>query len=146
MFTSGGGPIDRGKNWRDGRRILGKGKTVGGFIGGVAAGTVLGFAMIFWFDALEFLPIYYGLLISIGTQFGDMSGSFLKRRINIKSGGPFPIMDQIGFLVFGYFLVWLTVFEDFPWEYAALMLPFTLFGHLISNIFAYKMGWKRVWW
>lgn len=75
-----------------------------------------------------------------------MSGSFLKRRINIKSGGPFPVIDQIGFLVFGYFLVWLAVFDDFPWEYALIMLPFTLLAHLVSNIFAYKMGWKRVWW
>lgn len=37
-------PIDLGRNFIDGRRIFGEGKTLRGFIGGVAAGTAVGAA------------------------------------------------------------------------------------------------------
>ncbi|MEM2047323.1 MAG: CDP-2,3-bis-(O-geranylgeranyl)-sn-glycerol synthase [Candidatus Jordarchaeales archaeon] len=37
-------PLDLGKNFIDGRRIFGEGKTVRGFVGGVTAGTLVGFA------------------------------------------------------------------------------------------------------
>ncbi|MDD5096827.1 MAG: CDP-archaeol synthase, partial [Candidatus ainarchaeum sp.] len=40
VLLGGGQPIDFGANFPDGRRILGDAKTVRGFVGGVAAGTV----------------------------------------------------------------------------------------------------------
>ena len=33
-LTGGGMPVDLGKNWSDGKRILGDGKTIRGFAGG----------------------------------------------------------------------------------------------------------------
>ncbi|MHA1632343.1 MAG: CDP-2,3-bis-(O-geranylgeranyl)-sn-glycerol synthase [Candidatus Freyarchaeota archaeon] len=37
-------PLDLGKNFIDGRRIFGAGKTLRGFLGGILAGTLVGFA------------------------------------------------------------------------------------------------------
>ena len=42
----GGIPIDGYRTWRDGRRIFGDGKTVRGFIGGVASGCIVGIVQI----------------------------------------------------------------------------------------------------
>lgn len=39
-------PLDFGKNFLDGKRIFGEGKTVRGFMGGVAAGTAVGVAQM----------------------------------------------------------------------------------------------------
>ncbi|UCE12868.1 MAG: CDP-archaeol synthase [Candidatus Heimdallarchaeota archaeon] len=38
----GGAPIDRGRLWRDGKRILGDGKTIRGFWAGVFVGGIIG--------------------------------------------------------------------------------------------------------
>ena len=41
-IVGGGSPIDNGRNWNDGRRILGDGKTWRGLIGGVLGGMLVG--------------------------------------------------------------------------------------------------------
>ncbi|GAH22107.1 unnamed protein product, partial [marine sediment metagenome] len=37
------------------------------------------------------------ILASYGAVIGDLAGSFLKRRFDIKSGAPFWIVDQLDF-------------------------------------------------
>jgi len=50
------------------------------------------------------LPV--AILMSFGALTGDIIGSFIKRRVNVKSGDPSPFMDQLGFilmaLIFAY--------------------------------------------
>ena len=108
VALGGGSPIDRGKNFRDGRRILGNGKTIRGFFGGVFTGIIWGFILYFAFDSW-FDPKYYsyslkdsilvGLGMGLGANFGDIIGSFAKRRMDLKSGSSAPGLDQLGFIV-----------------------------------------------
>ena len=46
VIFGGGTPMDFGKVMKDGRRVLGKGKTWGGFFGGGMSGFVIGFIQI----------------------------------------------------------------------------------------------------
>ena len=51
-FTGTGNPIDRGKNFIDGKRIFGDGKTWSGLIGGILSGIFIGFVF-----TLLFIPV-----------------------------------------------------------------------------------------
>ena len=51
-FTGKGNPIDRGKNFIDGKRIFGDGKTWSGLIGGILSGIFIGFVF-----TLLFIPV-----------------------------------------------------------------------------------------
>ncbi|MFX0150661.1 MAG: CDP-archaeol synthase [Candidatus Hodarchaeota archaeon] len=46
-ILGGGAPIDRGRYWRDGKRILGDGKTIRGFWAGTLVGGIIGGAVGF---------------------------------------------------------------------------------------------------
>src|SRR2546422_8761128 len=45
VVSGGGTPMDFGRTLRDGRRLLGDGKTWRGFVGGIASGAVLGLVL-----------------------------------------------------------------------------------------------------
>lgn len=145
--------MDFGRDFTDKRRLLGDGKTYRGFIGGILAGMLIGAVqgILYPFTSLNdpannFTTIAYiirAFFLSFGALTGDLFGSFLKRRINLKRGAPFPIMDQIGFLVFAFLFVAYRF--TVPIEYILLLLPLTLFVHLGANIAAYLAGLKSVW-
>ncbi|MFA5247411.1 MAG: CDP-2,3-bis-(O-geranylgeranyl)-sn-glycerol synthase [Candidatus Micrarchaeia archaeon] len=146
-------PIDNGKNFWDNRRLLGDGKTWEGLIGGVAAGwlfgTIMGWAGIiplgFSFDKW----FWVSLLLSMGAHAGDLLGSFIKRRLNVASGGPFPVFDQLGFvllsLLFASFaapeISYLIGVAGF-----AFLLALSYGAHVFFNWLAFKIGLKKVPW
>ena len=144
--------MDFGRNFR-GRRLFGDGKTYRGFLGGIFAGMLIGIVqgILYPYTGLNdpannFTTITYlirAFFLSFGALTGDLVGSFLKRRINLKRGAPFPIMDQIGFLVFA--ILFVAYRFTVPAEYILLLLPLTLFVHLGANIVAYLAGLKSVW-
>ncbi|MFB0545252.1 MAG: CDP-2,3-bis-(O-geranylgeranyl)-sn-glycerol synthase [Candidatus Hodarchaeota archaeon] len=140
--------IDRGKLFFDGRRIFGDSKTIRGLVGGICAGLFIGFIQFLIRDpepVLGFLDhMSRAFLLSLGTHFGDLFGSFIKRRLDIMTGGPFPIMDQLSFLIFALGLT--AIFYEVPLKYVLILLPITLGAHLGANILAYKAGIKDVWW
>lgn len=101
VLVGGGRPIDGGRVWRDGRRLLGDGKTW----------------RIHWRrpdrDSGRNSPVlhnpdFYGsletavklaFLLSFGALIGDLVGSFIKRRANLPRGYPAIGLDQLGFLI-----------------------------------------------
>lgn len=152
-FVSGLGPIDRGKLYK-GKPILGKNKTIGGLLGGIIGGGMIGMAIILFFPDI-FVDVssrtsiidykwYFGFVLGFAAMMGDAAGSFVKRRIDLKPGGPFPIMDQIGFVVFGFLII--SIFLTYPLNWVYLVTPAALVIHFVANVFAYIMGWKDVWW
>ncbi|MFQ6126031.1 MAG: CDP-2,3-bis-(O-geranylgeranyl)-sn-glycerol synthase [Candidatus Heimdallarchaeota archaeon] len=153
VIFGGGAPIDFRRNFLDGQRIFGDGKTWRGFLGGIMSGIIIGSLQGYIYPSLgldspvnDLTPIDYifrASLLSFGALCGDLTGSFIKRRIKIKRGAPFPIVDQIGFLVLAFLFVTLK-FET-PLSYVLLLIPLTLFLHLGTNIFAYLAGLKEVW-
>ena len=157
--------MDFGKNWRDGRRILGDGKTWGGTIAGTTAGIVIGLIQIallypfhtdvlgsFGEDAYQVMAVLFCL--SFGSLFGDALGSFIKRRLNIPKGAKAPILDQYDFVIGAFILLavfqWGWLFDNFlnGLHIIALltMLGATWFLHRAVNIVGYKMGKKEVPW
>lgn len=167
VVTGGGRPIDLGRKFTDKRRILGDGKTIRGFIGGLMVGFSAGLLQLVIANPLnelmQSLIIQYQLgidatvvermispsilrvfLISLGALLGDLLGSFIKRRMDLERGKPAPLLDQLDFvavaLLFGY------IVTPLPWAYLVVILVLTPLIHLMANGIAYKAGLKSVPW
>ncbi|WP_010479275.1 CDP-2,3-bis-(O-geranylgeranyl)-sn-glycerol synthase [Thermococcus zilligii] len=147
VVLGGGGPMDGGKTWRDGRRIFGDGKTWRGFFGGVATGTLIGAIQYF------ITPGFYGsfktalllaFLLSFGALIGDLVGSFIKRRLDLPRGYPAIGLDQLGFLISA--LAFAYPVKTISSGQMLALLILTPFIHWSANYFAYRMGWKSVPW
>lgn len=140
VFGGRGGPVDRGKKL-GGKRIFGNNKTVIGTLSGLVCGVLVG---AIEFPFLSFmLPI--AVLLAIGALFGDLLGSFIKRRAGIGSGKSLPILDQYGFFVFA--ILFALPLGHLPNIYGIVFL-ILLTGalHLLTNMGAYKLKLKKVPW
>ena len=188
VFTGGGRPIDGGKLFRDGKRILGDHKTVKGLKGPLYIGIPLSFIIFILFFILwqpieeiiiqastEGLYILYNdinvfqyyfiggevplnflvlliriILASYGAVLGDLVGSFLKRRFDIKSGAPFWIVDQLDFALIAILFVSIPGFISpqlflLPDIYILIFLIIlTPAVSIIANTVAYFVGLKSV--
>lgn len=190
VFTGGGKPIDGGRNFRDGRRILGDHKTWNGLKGPLYIGIPISFIIfllftILWppirdivldgsaqgryvlYDNIRIFEYYFMggkfpinfivliiriILASYGAVIGDLIGSFLKRRLDIKSGAPFWIVDQLDFALFALFFVSIPGFllpniflqpDIFIIIFVIILTPAV---SIIANIIAYVTGLKDVPW
>ena len=135
-----GTPIDGGRNFTDGRQILGSHKTFRGLFAGILAGTIFGFVE---YPFGPQMPLA-GFLIGLGAVLGDLLGAFLKRRLDIKPGDPLPIIDQLDF-VFGALALGSLVFP-LPWMSVFLIVLATPPIHLGTNYGAYLLGLKKTYW
>jgi CDP-2,3-bis-(O-geranylgeranyl)-sn-glycerol synthase len=154
-ISGGGTPIDLGRRFPDGRRVLGDGKTIRGFVIGVLAGIIVGLIQIQAAAAwdLAFLPQHTFvtvILFSVGALLGDMVKSFFKRRVGKARGEKWPIADQYD-LVAGALL--LTALFSFQWLIDTLTLlvvfwiiVFTPLLHRAVNVIGYLTGVKDVPW
>lgn len=151
----GGTPVDLGKNWRDGRRILGDGKTYRGFFLGVAAGIAVGVLQIalretFNWSSLPEHTFVTVTLLAAGALLGDMAKSFFKRRLGKESGEEWLIADQYD-LVVGAFVLLLLFQYEWVVRYVDLLvflwiLILTPLLHRAANIIGYLIGVKKVPW
>ncbi len=150
VVLGGGACLDFGSNFIDGQRIFGNGKTIRGFIVGVAAGTLAGGILAIYlpssFYANAQLQFLGGFLLSFGTMLGDAIGSFVKRRMNVQPGKPF-VLDQLSFLIVALVLVYPAV-NGSAYEPIGLAFLFilTYFLHSGTNFIANKLGLKSVPW
>lgn len=85
-----------------------------------------------------------GILAGIGTAGGDILASFIKRRLSIKITGPMPVLDQLDFVV--GFLALTVALIDYTWPTIITALILTVIIHPLSNVIAYKLKLKKVWW
>ncbi len=160
-FFGRGKPLDFGKNFPDGRRILGDGKTWRGTFGGVFSGMVLGgilMLIIYPFDqdlfptfgdsTFEVFVVLFSL--SFGAILGDCLGSFAKRRFNVKRGAKAPGLDQYDFLIGSFLMIFIFArdwgFDRFDWGHILVILIATPLLHRAVNIIGYKKGYKDVPW
>jgi CDP-2,3-bis-(O-geranylgeranyl)-sn-glycerol synthase len=133
VICGGGRSLDGGRTWRDGRPLLGSHKTVRGTLSGVAVGTIVGLIQL---DPLR------GLLLGVGTVGGDLITAFVKRRLRLKPGAPFPVADQLGFIVAAIALV--SILPPPPtWERVVAILIATIPIHFITNFFAWLLKLKK---
>ena len=163
VLVGGGTPIDFGKKYKDGRRILGDGKTWRGLFFGAFIGMIGGFGLSvgakfisnteFAFIGLNdftgfplMIPIIFS--ITFGALLGDIIESFFKRRIGKKRGEgwiPFDQLDFIlgvlffSFLMAGFLqIIGLTTnnwfFESFTIWHILFLLLITPMFHIIGNL------------
>lgn len=165
VLTGGGTPMDFGRTWRDGRRVLGDGKTwrglVGGTIGGMALCGILAlavrasgtdsltdFAMPGWDAGLSW--VYVAFLLAFGALFGDFTKSFFKRRLGWPKGAKSPLMDMYDFILGAWLwsgvLAWGWFSETFTVWHVLVVLVVSPALHRSVNIIGYKMGKKDVPW
>jgi CDP-2,3-bis-(O-geranylgeranyl)-sn-glycerol synthase len=138
VIAGGGFPIDFGRDFSDGRRIFGKNKTFRGFFAGLTVGTAVGLAE----SAVFNYPVMFGLLLSLGALFGDLTGAFLKRRLGIPPGGLLPVVDQVDFIVGAVVFSLPVTLYTLSWELAVTVLIISPPIHLLTNFAAYKLGLK----
>jgi len=149
VVVGGGTPIDLGRKIGKGR-IFGDGKTIRGFIGGVACG-IIAAAIIAKFFPLDLFPdqktqLLSGCLLALGTLVGDLAGSFVKRRASVKSGKPF-FLDQLSFIIVAMLFAYPSSPKEFySIENLAFILVFTYIVHIFTNYIANRAGMKNVPW
>lgn len=169
VVFGGGTPIDCGKNFYDGRRILGDGKTIRGLIAGTACGLVAGLIQIILapvlaasglfgsldifqssLNAYTFNTIHVVFLMALGALLGDSAESFIKRRINLKRGAMFPVADQLDFVVGAWILTyilaspWFIIYFDMRIIITVLIITPLL--HITTNIIGYLLKLKKEPW
>ena len=162
LVFGGGTPIDFGKNWNDGRRLIGDGCTWRGLIGGGLLGMIIGGILglladfniahsIFTFLTVNITftssnvikGLIIGLLLGFGALIGDAIGSFIKRRLNFERGKPVPLLDQLDFVIVS--LLFVSLVCNLPLEIIISAIIISIFLHLGANMFAYAIKIKDVW-
>ena len=159
VITGGHFIIDRGKNFIDGRRILGNGKTLSGFAGGIAIGTVTGLIIYAISRFSGYALGSYGTLydagmipfaMATGSLTGDIAGSFVKRRIGIDRGGKGGLLDQWPFALMAFLFMYIFERHYFIQHYVYIPMIVILIIvpplHRVVNIIGYKMHKKDVPW
>jgi CDP-2,3-bis-(O-geranylgeranyl)-sn-glycerol synthase len=163
VLVGGGKPIDFGKKWKDGRRILGDGKTWRGLILGSLLGMVGGFGLstaAFYINKIDpdiltvsnfrGFPIMIPIIFSIcfGALMGDIIASFFKRRIGKKRGQDWIPFDQLDFILGVLFFSFLMAgllqiigvtkdnwfFVNFTVWHILFLLIITPLFHFIGNL------------
>jgi CDP-2,3-bis-(O-geranylgeranyl)-sn-glycerol synthase len=154
-LTGGGTPVDLGRNFSDGKRIFGDGKTFRGLIIGILAGIGIGLVQIRVSGAFgwENLPehTYMSItLLATGALLGDLCKSFFKRRLGKDRGTKWPVADMYD-LVAGSLL--MVLIFDPEWLFAnmtllifILILVLTPILHRGINIIGYHFRVKEVPW
>ncbi len=137
LLIKGKTPIDCGKNFIDGKRILGDGKTVEGFVFGTLAGFLIGLIIL--------KDPFLSFILSFGALLGDSIESFIKRRIGIKRGDPLPIFDQLDF-IFGVFILLYFFYPNLFWQHFLNAIILTVILHPVANFIAYLFKIKDVPW
>ncbi len=162
LLVGGGTPIDFGKNWKDGKRILGDGKTWRGLVTGAFVGMTGGFGLSIvakYAAASDFaflgindftgFPFMIPIIAAIcfGALIGDIVESFFKRRIGKGRGEDWIPFDQIDFILGALFFSFVVAgflqvigltsnnwfFESFSIWHILVLVFITPFFHLFAN-------------
>lgn len=148
-------PIDQGLRLWDGRPIFGASKTWLGFFGGILAGLLTSILMAHAlkggpFDLWASQPDWYilcGALLAAGAMAGDLTGSFIKRRLGFKPGSPSYLLDQLTFLLGAIAAVSVMKVPFLFTPFSLLFLIIVTYAvHRGANALAHAWQLKRVPW
>ena len=148
VIFGGGKSMDFGKKFSDGKPFVGSHKTFRGFLAGITIGTLVGIVQTLIYETYLFsygtqfeYSILLGFMLSLGALTGDLTESFIKRRLNRSPGSSLPIADQIDFIL-GAFLFSIPV--SFPSLFEALIiLGITIPIHILTNLGATLLNIKN---
>jgi CDP-archaeol synthase len=123
-------PLDGGWRFVDGRPLLGPSKTVRGLIAAMAATAVAA--------ALIGLSFGLGLVLGALAMLGDALSSFVKRRLNVESGGRATGIDQIPEALLPLLVLRGALGLSLP-QVAAITLVFFLLEIPLARLF-FRLG------
>lgn len=171
VFVGGGAPIDLGRNWKDGKRILGDGKTWRGLLLAPLLAAGLTYFLVWtarntawgtWFPDWGPDPWWFVLAytLGLGALVGDAFESFVKRRTGRDRGEKWFPWDQLDFILGALLFGALTglvldatgattpnAFEElFTLPRLLVILLLTPVLHLGVNFLGWKLGLKDVPW
>lgn len=132
-----------------GKRILGSHKTWRGLISGVIAAIIIALIQ-YKINFAQWNLIGYsnwlliGFLMGFGALLGDAAASFVKRRIGIKLGKPFYVIDQTNHVIGATLLISPIYFVG--WIELTALLIITGALHVIINLIAYKLKLRETKW
>jgi len=162
VIVGGGTPIDFGKTWRGGKRILGDGKTWRGLFSGTFLGMTAGFGLtvaasfinstdyrFLRLSDFEGFPFMILIIFSLcfGALLGDIVKSFFKRRVGKNRGEDWVPFDQLDFVIGALFLCFVVsgilqisglisanwfLKSFFPWHILVIVV-ITPFFHFFAN-------------
>jgi CDP-2,3-bis-(O-geranylgeranyl)-sn-glycerol synthase len=92
-------------------------------------------------DYVLFITIPVAVLLSLGALTGDLIGSFIKRRVKVKSGDSSPFLDQLGFITMALIFAFPLLMPG-P-EFVIILILATLGIHWLSNALGYLLGLKE---
>lgn len=148
VVSGGKTPLDFNRTYSDGKPWFGNGKTWKGTFIGIGSGTLMGVSAHIFFPEftiqLSENYVLYAFLLSAGAIVGDIAGSFIKRRMNMKRGQPAHVLDQLDFVVGGILFSFLISKPD--WSGLILLIMVTPFMHMAFNRLAFSLGLKKVPW
>ncbi len=147
VVFGGGTPIDLGKKWVDGKRILGDGKTFRGLIGGTISGIIVGLIQMRFSSTFTVNVV---IALSLGALLGDIMGSFIKRRLGYARGAKLPILDQLDFVAGAWLLTYASQPEWFiknvNYVIIITVILITPVLHRLTNILGYHLKLKKEPW
>ena len=146
---AGNDPLDSNAKL-NGKPILGKHKTIRGFLSGIIFAMLIIFIQtklysnpFFWMVSIldySSKKIYLiGLFMGFGALFGDSAKSFIKRRVGIKPGSKFIPWDQIDWII-GSMIFILPVYIP-SWQLVLTVMCVGFFLHIAVRYVAY---WLRI--
>lgn len=142
-------PIDFYKCF-GGKRFFGDHKTIEGTFGGILFGIAVGLVQM---QVFNYIPKEFGIvnltfpiimLICIGALFGDIAGSFVKRRMGVKPGESFVLLDQLGFLIMALLFASLVYIPSIMM--IVILLIVTPVIHAAANILGFVLKIKKQPW
>lgn len=143
-------PMDFKLKFR-GKRVLGSHKTWRGLISGVLTAILVAYLQYLLMDKAGWLNLadysnwlLIGFLLGLGALLGDAAASFVKRRLEIKPGKPFYIIDQTNHVIGATLLVSPIYFVG--WIELLMLLIITGILHTITNLIAYKLKLRKTAW
>lgn len=155
VLFAGKTPLDLGRNFVDGKRVFGPGKTFRGLIGGTLSGTAVGLLQQLIKNGTQigvpsFQPVFVVVTLALGAMLGDLTKSFFKRRLGMNRGDPLPILDQLDFvmgawvLTYIFFSGWFT--SNFTLPIIIIVLILSPLLHLAVNFIGFELGKKKEPW
>ena len=137
----------------NGKPVFGKNKTYRGFLVGTISSIIVAYiqSVLYrydFFSRLSFIDysnwLLFGFLIGLGVLFGDLIGSFIKRRIGISSGESFVPLDQLSAPIGAILFISVVYIPSLATIFVILVIAFIF--HILFNHVGYYLRLRKKRW